>query len=117
MKTIHKFLLKITEVQDLELPVGAQILTTVKGDYMLNGPDHLTVWAKVDTEEKRTEKVRIHIFGTGHPLPDEPSRHAYHENLCYIDTVIASDNLAWHVFGELDAIGEAWPDQADLEKS
>lgn len=63
MKTIFKYPLEISDIQEIELPKGAQILDI---DVQHGLP---VMWALVDpTEEK--EKRRFHTTGTGHPIHD-----------------------------------------------
>ena len=63
MDTIYKFPLKIEDVQIIDMPNDAQILTV----QMQDGVPCL--WAKVDPN-KRMRPYAFRIFGTGHPIPD-----------------------------------------------
>lgn len=84
MKTIYKYPLEITDLQEVEIPEGAQILCVKlqKGT--------LCLWAVVDPAEKLTAR-RIQILGTGHPI-HEP-------NIEYIGTFLMNnDSLVFHVF-------------------
>ena len=61
-KTIHKYLLEITDVQNISLPIGAEILTiqTLK--------ERPCLWALVDPNGIETERITIEMFETGHPV-------------------------------------------------
>lgn len=62
---IWKWSLRVVDEQTLELPEGAQILDVQIQDRMPQ------LWALVDsTRPKRPRKIAI--YGTGHPVPDNP---------------------------------------------
>jgi len=84
-KTIYKYPLEITDVQQIEMPLTSNILTA----QMQNGV--LCLWAAVETSD-RLEKRTIFIFGTGNPmLGGVTSRD-------YIATV-QDGKFVWHIFG------------------
>lgn len=86
--TIWKYEIKITNEQTLELPLNAEILIAQR-QY-----DTPCVWVKVEERIGQKEKRTIEVFGTGHPMSDEPRR--------YIGTIqIAGGGLVWHVFERL----------------
>lgn len=83
MKRIYKYPIEITDVQNVMLPFGAEILCVQFQQ------EQLCLWAIVNdnTPEPRT----IYIFGTGHDMDDTPRR--------YIGTVQQHGGaLIWHVF-------------------
>ena len=81
--SILKYTLKITDIQTLYLPLGAQILS------IANQHGLLCLWAMVDIEETKTEAALIEIVGIGQSmLPAD--RH-------FLGTVLI-DTLVWHVF-------------------
>ena len=81
---VFKYKLKITDNQDIELPIDAEILS-VQIQY-----GGLYLWALVDPEKPKQKKT-ILIAGTGHPIIDH--------NLKFIDTVQQLDgHLILHVF-------------------
>lgn len=83
MKTIWKFRLKPADIQDVEMPKGATILT-------VGWQSHDAVlWAMVDTMEFLTEMRKIEMFWTGEPMSTRQRR--------YIGTV-TDGNMVWHVF-------------------
>lgn len=87
MKTIWKFPLEITDVQEIEMPHGAQVLTA-----QMQGMQ-LCVWAMVDDAIAATEKRAFWVHGTGNPIKyaGELGR--------YIGAVqMHSGMLIWHVF-------------------
>ena len=67
-KAIWKFPLEIMDEQSIEMPGGAELLTVaVQGGECF-------LWAVVQPKNNRVSR-RLNIYGTGHPLPDEPGRH------------------------------------------
>jgi hypothetical protein len=91
MITIHKYELQVVSVQELELPLGAEILTVealskdTHPASCYNGK--IFLWAKVDTDQPMI-KHSIDIVGTSGACP----RGAKH-----LGTVFMSP-LVWHVF-------------------
>jgi hypothetical protein len=85
MKTVYKYKLQFVDCQDIDLPIGAQILK------VKNQESVPCLWAVVDTEEKNLEKRKIRMMGTGHPLGDMPGTYLY------INTY-EQDTYVWHVF-------------------
>lgn len=81
--TIYKYPIKLADVQTLNLPFGAEILTI----QMQHG--NLCLWAKVQENVGDTEARTIEVFGTGQPM-DFDSR-------TYIATV-QDGSFVWHVF-------------------
>lgn len=61
-KTIWKFKLDTTEVQYIEMPHGAEVLTV-----QMQAGD-VCIWVLVDMDEERKVQRRFHIFGTGYPI-------------------------------------------------
>lgn len=86
MKTIYKYPLQITDIQDVLLPAGAQLLTVQTQD------DCAQLWALVDPSVDKTEKIQLSMYGTGHPIfTSEPGRH--------LSTIqLQSGRLVFHVF-------------------
>lgn len=82
---IWKWTLALVGQQTLELPVGARILTVqMQGD----APQ---LWAACNSETTSKESRHIAIYGTGHPLPDDPGQ--------YIATFQMHDGaLVFHAF-------------------
>ena len=66
MKTIYKYPFPVTDEFTLALPVGARILTVQAQD------DTPCLWAEVDPEQTVMDPHDFNLFGTGHPVPDEP---------------------------------------------
>jgi hypothetical protein len=82
---IFKYTLEITDQQPLNLPTGSTLLSAREQNGML------CVWALVDDTQEAKTLYNICIIGTGNPmlLPD---------NAVFLDTVIMSYGLVWHVF-------------------
>ena len=59
---IYKYKLAVTDLQELPLPEGAEILTA-QMQY-----DNLCLWAAVDTNVGKMVNRQIEIIGTGHPI-------------------------------------------------
>ena len=86
---IFKTVLDLEDTQRIDLPMGATLLTV----QTQNGK--LCLWYEC-YEKALMQKRVIAIFGTGHPMPDNPGK--------YIGTVQLSDGgLVFHVY---DLYGE-----------
>lgn len=94
MKTIYKYVLEVTDFQEVEMPEGATILHvgTQPAPYGKPVPrEQLCLWAEVDSEKQLVPR-RIRVFGTGHDMVHE------HE-LRYIGTTDMHNHaLVWHVY-------------------
>lgn len=89
MMAIWKFPLKAQDVQSIEMPAGATILTvqTQGGQPCL--------WAKVDAAKPKTKRV-FETFGTGHPIPETHER-------AYLGTYqLVGGALVFHVYEVLN---------------
>jgi len=87
MTTIQKYPLKTTGENEVQLPIGAQILHA--------GIDHqgsLSIWAMVDME-KPLESRGIFVAGTGLGIPDD--------GLCHIESCVQG-RCVWHVFSRVN---------------
>lgn len=87
MRTIHKFTLRITDVQSLSLPRGAVPLS-VQVQH-----DSPQMWALVNDETERGERLMF-CCGTGHPAPADAQ---------FVGTVQMGP-LVWHFFLERDGL-------------
>ena len=87
MKTIHKYPLTMADIQTVEMPSGAEILTV---QTQVATP---CIWALVDTDNP-VEEHSFAIFGTGHPIHEDIwVRHKY------ISTFQLSDGkFIFHLF-------------------
>ncbi len=91
MKTIYKYPLKVEGYQEVEMPVGAQILCVQTQN------ETPCLWAKVNTEIGNRAK-RIVTIGTGHPITDNPLY-----DLEYIGTYQKlAGVLVFHVYEAVD---------------
>lgn len=87
MKTIHKYELKVTDMQVIQMPEHAKVLSA--------NVQHGTVyiWAMVRTENKMVDR-KVYMHGTGHTV------------LCgdkaqFVETVMLYDgNIVLHIFVE-----------------
>lgn len=85
---IHKQILKTVDVQEITVPSGAKILSVGEQRGVL------CVWYCFNNaaeESAPTKKIAIRIVGTG-------SRGPGVTGFTFIDTVICSNGLVWHVF-------------------
>lgn len=88
MKTIHKYKIEIVTEQVIELPWFHRILC-IK---LQNGTPY--IWVEVDDDTHKT-KVKFHLFGTGHVMPDTSSMN-------YIGTILLDeDRLVYHLYRQL----------------
>ena len=86
-QVIWKFNLELIDEQKVLMPIDPLILTV-----QMQG-DNLCVWALVDPNLSKTNKMRtFYVVGTGHPVP---------KNTRYINTVQEmGGKLIWHIFME-----------------
>lgn len=90
MRIIYKYKLKTIDIQTINLPEGAKILTV----QTQNGEPCL--WAEVESDNPSSPRT-IATHGTGHTIPKETGR--------YIATYkMAGDSLVFHVFEQIDSI-------------
>jgi len=90
MKTIHKFPLKITDMQQIIVSYDSEILTAQFQN------DQLCLWVLVDTEKAPVSRF-IEILGTGNPIPTDMGI-----DRKYISTAQQhSGSLVWHIFERL----------------
>lgn len=81
--TVHKYPLDVVDLQTVDMPAGATILT-VQVQH-----DTIALWARVDTARFVEQRV-IFLVGTGNPLLEHAGR--------YIATVQLHGSLAFHAF-------------------
>lgn len=85
MKTIWKYPLQITDVQEIMMPEQAKILHVE-----MQGISPC-LWVLVDSESKQVPRY-IRVVGTGNPFPDA-------DQAMYIGSFqMMGDILVWHVF-------------------
>lgn len=85
MRAIHKFPLKVTDYQKIQLNKEAELLSV---QVQKNIP---CLWALVEPNNPTTE-ITIRIIGTGHPIEED-------EKLSFINTIQLLDGtLIFHVF-------------------
>lgn len=90
MKTIHKYILEITDHQIIQLPIGYKILSVQEQG------NKICMWVIVDKEEVWKEDLGIWIFETGHDMTS-----AYNGE--FLGTVqLAGGSLVLHVFRDKD---------------
>jgi hypothetical protein len=84
MKKIYKYPIEITDEQEIQIPLGSEIMHA--GLDPLGNP---CIWVMVDVNECQSESVTVFVVGTGHPMP-----HSYN---CYAGTFVHGP-FVWHVF-------------------
>lgn len=83
-KRIFKYTLTIEDLQTVEMPEGAEILS------VQNQGGDVCIWALCAPNAPKEART-FHIFGTGNPVCDNPGR--------FVGTVQILDGaLVWHVF-------------------
>lgn len=86
MNSIWKYKIETTDYQEIEMPIGAQILCV----QIQHGEPH--IWAIVNTGAEKEKRI-FQIYGTGNPF----SR--FGKNLLYIGTYqIGQGDFVFHVF-------------------
>jgi len=86
--TIWKTALKAIDVQDIEVPEDAELLTA------RDQHEQLCIWFKCDPSKPKTKR-RIVICGTGHPAP---------EGAKYVGTgFLQGGQLVFHVFERIES--------------
>ena len=81
---IWKWTLKLTDVQTIEVPVGAKLLSVQAQQ------DAIQLWAMCD-ENAPKEPRQIALYGTGNPMPDDVGE--------YISTFqMYNGNIVLHAF-------------------
>lgn len=83
MKTIYKYPIKITELQEIEMPEHANVLHVG-----LDPQGTPCLWAMVDAIESK-ELVSVFVVGTWNPMPFETLRHV---------GSFVQGPFVWHVF-------------------
>lgn len=66
-KKIFKYQLENTDIQQVEIPIGAEILC------IQNQNEKPCIWALVNPENNKTKRY-FEIFGTGHNVPENGNR-------------------------------------------
>jgi hypothetical protein len=86
MKAVYKYEVPPTDIFELDLPIGAEILS------FQCQRDHPMLWALVDTLQECKITRRFRLAGTGHSIDPK-------FNLQYIGTCkMAEDSLIFHLF-------------------
>ena len=87
-KTIYKYPIKVTDGQNISLPIGAEILTI-----QVQNEIEVFMWALVDPKVD-SEIRHIEIFGTGNPVGYDAG-----VSRKYISTFqLKGGSLVFHVF-------------------
>lgn len=70
----------------------------IRGEILSVGVQHgdMKFWA-IHDEEIKPKRVKIHVYGTGHPLPKYAG--VEHHSQIFIGTVIDGP-FVWHLFSE-----------------
>lgn len=93
MKTIGKYALLGAQIERVNVPRGARVLTV-----QMQGAQ-VCLWALADSREPLVT-MTVWVFGTGFEMPEEVGR--------YLSTVQTRDGFVWHYF--------LAPGQADIEQ-
>lgn len=92
MSTIWKFELQLTDVQSIEMPAGAEVLS------FGNQHEKPVIWARVDPLALKV-RHRFAIVGTGRPAPEAGQGR-------FIGTAqFHGGSLVWHLFDGGDPDG------------
>lgn len=85
---IYKYQIGTVSLQTVDMPVGSHVICVKEQ----NGT--LTLWAEVDTRCSTLKPVNVSIVGTGQEIDFQIGDYSYR----YLDTVIAENDLVWHVY-------------------
>jgi len=88
MKTIYKYPLKITNVQQIQYTPNSGEFDCLKVGLDPNG--NPCIWAVANTKEE-PKLIKIFVVGTGNPLPNDADYHlgSFNQNM-----------FVWHVFAK-----------------
>jgi hypothetical protein len=95
MLVIHKFVLRITDFQEVPMPEGAKILS------VQNQRDDISVWALCDSSVEYVARKFL-IVATGNPIPVDLKGWEYLSTVQHFQFV-------WHVFHFVG--GTSWRDK------
>lgn len=87
MKIIYKYELEIKQAQVINIKGYSKILKVAEQN------ERLFIWVSIDPESELIFTSTILIFGTGIEINETQS-----ERCKYLDTVLMSSGLVWHVF-------------------
>lgn len=99
MKTIWKFPFPIRDTVEIEMPVGATVLSSVEPARLEHAEHGLAIWAAVDPDWPTETRV-FHVVGTGHDMPDTPLTYigTAHDNPITYGGSSLSGHFVWHLF-------------------
>jgi hypothetical protein len=84
-KTIWKFTIQLVDKQVISVPKGTVIRHVAEQNGLV------CLWGEVDPDTKVYDDRTVCIYGTGHPLPDNPGE--------YIGSVmIRNGTLVFHIY-------------------
>lgn len=86
MQTIHKYNLRVVDIQTINLPKDAIILS------IQNQNGSLSMWCLIDTNDEMTPRT-FRVIGTGERFEDEEA--------CAFLATVQCDHLVWHIFEQL----------------
>ena len=85
VKVIYKYEFTTSDMLELDLPVGSEVL------HVDSQRDTVCLWVSLDVNEKRSEHRTFQTIGTGHPFKAESMRH-----LGTVKTF--DDTFIWHIY-------------------
>lgn len=91
-RSVFKYPFAVTDDHaGVVLPAGAAVLHYDRDPAFPAGTGQLAVWAMVDTDTPRSTPLRLHVTGTGHPLPEGVDAPAWR-------STVIDGPFVWHVF-------------------
>lgn len=95
--SIWRFPIDIDDLQTISVPSTHEVLSCAPARdltyHRVLGRDvqAIDLWVRVAKSDHNVD-VGIHIFGTGHPMPD------FSDPWTFVGTCVMDNKLVWHVF-------------------
>lgn len=85
MDQIFKYPIKITDTQSIRVDGFVSILKIAEQDHQLY------MWCVTRIGTFRSHELKVHIVGTGNPMPDIQSKD-------HFESIVMKSGFVWHIF-------------------